>query len=261
MSLMRKKQYITISCLSILLASVFFMDNSQAGNNNLTDRVPISAPFISQSNQTFSFPSVMGSQISTESYPSINNTIGGRAAIVNPTPELTSSNLTAILGSVTSPKALLASAIDQIRNSTAKMVGGDNQTAVNIFVRNPETMLLSHQIIPPKDFILVYDAIGYKIGQLSELKPAQLQLISGLSKPGYTCTYYAELVSTKNNDPVITNTNSNEAVTSGVGNLTVTNIELLNPTNYRVTLPDTATLTISVNQIIPLLEPHLHYSK
>ncbi|MFZ0511518.1 MAG: hypothetical protein WAM14_07925 [Candidatus Nitrosopolaris sp.] len=291
---MRKKIYVTISILTII-ASIFFIDNSQflkvfaqnnsSNINNTIDKgVANPARIASQNNQTSGSPSFMSSQISTQTTPSMNNTIGGRAATVNPTPELTPSNLTATLDSVMSPKALLASAIDQIRNSTAKTISSDNQTAATIFVRNPGTMLLSHQIIPSKDFILVYDAIGYKIvngqiyaklpcdsnfksplqiliGRLSELKPAQLQLISGLSKPGYTCMYYVDLTSSNNTTAVITNSTSKEAKMHSImtseaglreGNLTITNIELLNPTNYRVILPDTASLAISVNQIKPL---------
>ena len=44
-------------------------------------------------------------------------------------------------------------------------------------------------------------------------------------------------------------------------NLTITNIELLNPRDYRVILPDTASLAISVNQIKPLEQLHLHHIK
>jgi hypothetical protein len=301
----RKQQYVTISILSILLASIFFIDNSQFlkavvqnnstnSNNTIDMRIANPARITSQNGQTSSgSPSFLSSQISTQTSPSMNNTIGGRAATMNPTPDLTPSNLTATLDSIMSPKALLASAIDQIRNSTSKIISSDNQTAATIIVRNPGTMLLSHQIIPPKDFILVYDAIGYKIvngqiyaklpcdsnsksplqiliGRLSELKPAQLQLITGLSKPGYTCMYYVHLTSGNNTTGVITNATSKETkmhsiLKSEVGlredNLTITNIELLNPRDYRVILPDTASLAISVNQIKPLEQLHLHHIK
>jgi hypothetical protein len=143
-------------------------------------------------------------------------------------------------------------------------------------------MLLSHQIIPPKDFILIYDATRYKIvngqilaklpcdsnsksplqiliGRLSELKPAQLQLIAGLSRPGYTCMYYVHLTSDKT-AAAITDAPTGEAkmrriIKTGVGlredNLTITNIELLNPTSYSMILPNTASLAISVKEIKP----------
>lgn len=295
---MRKKPYVTISILTILLESIFFGSNNQflsfaqnnSGNSdNTIDNGVANPERIALQNDQISSgsPSFMSSQISTQTSPSMNNTIGGRSATVNPTPDQKPSNLTATLDSIMNPKALLASAIDQIRNSNAKIITSDNQMAATI-VRNPRTMLLSHQIIPPKGFILFYDAIGYKIvngqmyaklpcdsnskaslqiliGRLSELKPAQLQLITGLSKPGYTCVYYVHLSSTNNPNAAITNAISQEAkmhsiITSGVGlrgdNLTITNIELLNPTDYRVILPDTASLAISVNQIKPLEELH-----
>jgi hypothetical protein len=288
----RKQQYVTISILSILLASMF-IDNShflkalvQNNNNNSDDtidmKVTIPARIASQNGHTSS-GSKSSPQIPIQTSPSINNTIGGRTATMNPTPEITPSNLTSSLDSIMNPKALLASAIDQIRNSTSKIISNNNQTTPNVFVRNQGTMLLSHQIIPPKDFILIYDAIRYKIvngqilaklpcdsnsksplqiliGRLSELKPAQLQLIAGLSRPGYTCMYYVHLTSDNKTTAAITNAPAGEAkmhtiIKTGVGlredNLTITNIELLNPTGYRMILPNTASLAISVNQIKP----------
>ncbi len=137
---MRKQQYVTISILSILLASIFFIDNSQFlkaliqnnstnSNNTIDMRIANPARIASQNGQTSSgSPSFLSSQISTQTSPSMNNTIGGRATM-NPTPHLTPSNLTATLDSIMSPKALLASAIDQIRNSTSKIISSDNQTA------------------------------------------------------------------------------------------------------------------------------------
>jgi hypothetical protein len=288
----RKQQYVTISILSILLASMF-IDNShflkalvQYNNSNSNDtidmKVTIPARIASQNGHTSS-GSKSSPQIPIQTSPSINNTIGGRTATMNPTPEITPSNLTSSLDSITNPKALLASAIDQIRNSTSKIISNNNQTTPNVFVRNQGTMLLSHQIIPPKDFILIYDAIRYKIvngqilaklpcdsnsksplqiliGRLSELKLAQLQVIAALSRPGYTCMYYVHLTSDNKTTGAITNAPPVEAkmhtiIKTGVGlredNLTITNIELLNPTGYRMILPNTASLAISVTQIKP----------
>ncbi len=292
---MKKKQYVTISTLTILLASIFFIDNSQFlksfahRDSTIDNGVANPGRIASQNDQTSSgFPYFMSSQISTLTSLSMNNAIGKRSA----TPVLTSSNLTATLDATMNPKALLASAVDQIRNSTTKIIGGDNQTAATTFVRNPRTMLLSHQIIPPSGFILFYDAIGYKIvkgqmyaklpcdsnsksplqiliGRLSELKPAQLQLITGLSKPGYTCMYYVPLTSSNNITAVITNAVTKEAKMHSImtseglrgDNLTITDIELLNPTIYRVILPDTASLAISIKQIKPLEQFRLHHIK
>jgi hypothetical protein len=226
----------------------------------------------------------------------MNSTIGKGVVTMKTTPALTSSNPANILESFMSPKALLASTIDQIRNSTSRHDHSNNETSAarnaTILVKNPGILLLSHQIIPPKDFIPVYDAMPYKImngqvyaklpcdsnskpslqilaGQLSELKVAQLKLITAVSKPGYMCMYYANLTSTNNDTVVSTNAISNvpnvdNIVTSGgvggglrKGNLTITYVELFNPTDYRVVLPSTASLSISVNQVMPL---ELHHT-
>ena len=97
---------------------------------------------------------------------SINSTIGKFETTTKPSPGLTS-NPANILESFMSPKALLASTIDQIRNSTHRNDNGNNVTSVTrnqtIFVQNPGVLLLSHQIIPPKDFIPVYYAMPYEI--------------------------------------------------------------------------------------------------
>jgi hypothetical protein len=284
----RKQKYVTISILSILLASIF-IDNShflkavvQNNNSNSTDtinmRVTIPTRIASHNGHTSS-GSVSSLQIPIQTSPRINNTIGGRTETMNlTTPKLIQSNLISNLDSIMNPKALLASAIDQIRNST-KFISNNNQTALS--VRNHGTILLSRQVIPPKDFILIYDAIRYKIvngqilaklpcdsnsksplqiliGRLSELKPAQLQLIAGLSRPGYTCMYYVHLASDNSTTAAITNGSTQETkmhriIKAGVGlrEDNLTNIELSNPTDYRMILPNTASLSISVNQIKP----------
>jgi hypothetical protein len=284
----KKQQYVTIAILSILLAYMF-IDNSQFikalvqhNNNNSNDtinlKVTIPARIASQNGHTSS-GSKSSPQIPIQTSPSINNTIGGGTTTMNPTPQITPSNLTSSLDSIVNPRTLLASAIDEIRNSTSKIISNNNQTTPSVFVRNQGTMLLSHQIIPPKDFILIYDATRYKIvngqilaklpcdsnsksplqiliGRLSELKPAQLQLIAGLSRPGYTCMYYVHLTSDKTAAaPPSPREAEMRRIIKTVGlreeNLTITNIELLNPTGYRMILPNTASVAISVNQIKP----------
>ncbi|HMH09493.1 MAG TPA: hypothetical protein VK553_02200, partial [Candidatus Nitrosopolaris rasttigaisensis] len=121
-----------------------------------------------------------------------------------------------VMGSFMSPKALMASAIDQIRNSTAKNNTNVRTNSGIALVRDSDTVLLSHQILPPKDFIHIYDSTPYKImngyltaklpcdtnfqssveilvGQLTNLKPTKLGIVKELSKPGYMCMYYASL--------------------------------------------------------------------
>jgi hypothetical protein len=192
---MRKKQNriymapIIIAILTLLLAYIFFINNSQL--------------LIAQKNSS-------------------SNIITDNPLAIPPPPAHTNpSNPTAAFDSLLNPKVLLGSVIDQFHNS-AKTVGNNNETAAGnatIFVINPRILLLSHQIIPPKDFILVYEAIPIRIingqmatklpcdsnskspfqilvGQLSEVKPAQLKLITALSQPGYMCMYHANLTST-----------------------------------------------------------------
>jgi hypothetical protein len=168
------------------------------------------------------------------------------------------------MGSFMSPKSLMSSAIDQIRNSTAKNNANIRTNSGITFVRDSDTVLLSHQILPPKDFIHIYDSTPYKImngyltaklpcdanfqsgveiliGQLTNLKPAKLGIVKELSKPGYMCMYYANLAPS---GPLAKADNTT----------TITDITLFNPTGYRVILLSTSTVVVGVNQIMPLAE-------
>jgi hypothetical protein len=269
---MRKMQtrrpYVVFGITSILLASILFINNDHFqilfaennNNNNIT----------------------IGKAATPTRSPSSPTDNG--VATMKPTPEL-SSNPANILDSFMSPKALLASTIDQIRNSTARNDNSNNETSgeirnVTIFVKNPGTLLLSHQIIPPNDFIPVYDAMPYEIksgyvsaklpcnsnskpslqilaGQLPELKAVELKLITSLSQPGYTCMYYANLGLTNNYTAITTNDTSKASkVDNIVRRGAITYIELFNPTEYRIVLPSTASISVSVNQILRLKELH-----
>jgi len=273
---MRKNQtrwlYVTLAITIILSASILFINNNQfqillAQNNNSR----------SGSNNT----ALVKAATTIKNPYIVNSTIGNGPATMKPTPALTSPDATNILQSFLNPKNLLGTAMDQIRNSTIRNDNSNNKTSASgnaiIFVRNPGILVLSHQIIPPHDFIPVYDAMPYEImngqvyaklpcdsnskpslqilaGQLSRLIPAQLKLITALSQPGYTCMYDANLTSTTNATgklPKVDNIVTSGGMEPGVreGNFTITYIELFNPTNYRVVLPSTASLSISVNQI------------
>jgi len=273
---MRKNQtrwlYVTLAITIILSASILFINHNQfqillAQNNNSG----------SGNNNT----SLVKAATTIKNPYIVNSTIGNGQATMKPTPALTSPDATNILQSFLNPKNLLGTAMDQIRNSTVRNDNSNNKTSVPgnaiIFVRNPGILVLSHQIIPPHDFIPVYYAMPYEImngqvyaklpcdsnskpslqilaGQLSRLKPAQLKLITALSQPGYICMYDANLTSTTNATgklPKVDNIVTSGGVGPGVreGNFTITYIELFNPTNYRVVLPSTASLSISVNQI------------
>jgi len=304
---MRKEQtralLVTIAIATILLTSILFINNnlfeklfaqnnksSSSSNNTGIGKGAAPSP---QGNLI----SILSQQISTQRPHSMNSSVGKGEPTIKPTPAPTSSDPANILDSLMNPKALLGPTIDLIRNSTAK--SGNNETVAPVrnmtifFVRNPGILLLSHQIIPPKDFIPVYDALPYKImsgrvfaklpcdsnsktslqileGQLLYLKPAQLKLIAGLSRPGYMCMYYSDLISPNNSTVITTNTISkpkvgNLAISGAVvgmreGNLTISYIELFNPSDYRVLLPGSASLSISVNQIMPLEGLHANDS-
>jgi hypothetical protein len=130
-------------------------------------------------------------------------------------------------------------------------------------VRQSAILLLAHQIIPPKDFVPLYDSSLYKIadahisakipcngnststlellvGHSPDIKPAKLEPVKELSKPGYLCMYHTDIGSTHNN------------IGDKINNTTITNILLLNPSDYRIILPNTSTIIIDVNQIVAL---------
>jgi hypothetical protein len=158
-----------------------------------------------------------------------------------------------------------------------------------IVVGDYGTVLLSRQIIPPKDFIPLFDAPPYnvmegtvsaklpsnanstsplkifiakiRVGQTLELKPVQLQLVSDLSQPRYTCVYHERLVfTTATRTAGVSNgakgNNTNTAISGATDNLTVTDIGLLSPTDYQVILPDTSSIAIGFNEIIPSVHRH-----
>jgi hypothetical protein len=174
---------------------------------------------------------------------------------------ISNQSIESVMGSIMSPKSLMASAIDQIRNGTPKNNTIAHTNSGITIVRDSDTVLLSHQILPPKDFMHIYDSTPYKImnghltaklpcdknfespvkilvGELTNLKPAKLEILKELSKPGYMCMYYANL------------TSSGLLVKSGT--TTITDITLFNPTGYRVVLLNTSTVVVGVNEIMPL---------
>jgi hypothetical protein len=150
----------------------------------------------------------------------------------------------------------------------------------NTIVTNVDTILLAHQIIPPKDFIPIYDTSPYKIlnghldakipcdgnsapslqilvGHLPSLKPVQLQLIKEYSQPGNVCMYHVDIGSTtttkttkvaadgKTVDKVVGGQQSNATTTINSALL------LHNPSEYRIVLPNTSAVVVGVNLIVP----------
>lgn len=134
-----------------------------------------------------------------------------------------------------------------------------SQEPVTTVTRDTVTLLLDHKAIPTKDFIHLYDATPYMImsghvaaklpcdangepalkivvGQAPDVKPVEMELLSELSSPGKMCIYHVDLPP------------------EGID--VVTDIALLNPTDHGVRLPNTSTVVIGVNEIIPLGEEH-----
>ena len=150
-------------------------------------------------------------------------------------------------------------------------------------VRNIDTLLLAHQIIPPKDFIPLYDTSPYKIlnghltakipcdtnytsslqilvGHLPDLKPVQLRLVKEFSTRGNICLYHVDLGSTTTMSSSTTAIqNNNSRATGGLQanktNTTTainTDLVLSNPTSDMVVLPNTSTVVIGINEIMPI---------
>ena len=183
-------------------------------------------------------------------------------------------------GSTNASKAV--SSLSNGSNSSALASGNNLQKTI---VRNIDTLLLAHQIIPPKDFIPLYDTSPYKIlnghlaakipcdtnyapslqilvGHLPVLKPVQLRLVKEFSIRGNICLYHVDLGSTTTMPSSTTTTQDNSSSSRATGggglqaNKTTTTINtdliLSNPTADMVVLPNTSTVVIGVNEIMPM---------
>jgi hypothetical protein len=200
------------------------------------------------------YPSLADPVTNSENPSGVNK--GGRTLTSPSNPANTGESL---IGSFLNPKVLLSSAIDQIRKSTTGTINITPNRRGPIVVWNYDTVLLSRQTIPPKDFIPLFDALPYgamngymsaklpcsanstsplkifiariNVGQSSELRPVPLQIVAQLSKPAYMCVYHGDIPS------------------KNAGN--ETHIELSNPTSSQVILPDTSSAAIGFNETIP----------
>ena len=136
---------------------------------------------------------------------------------------------------------------------------GGNQTGGTV-VRDSITLLLSGQTIPGESYIHLYDSSPYQIvnghvaakipcdedsnstlqvltGSAPDFQPAELELINGnLSTPGDLCLYHVDLPQ------------------AGV-NVT-TDIAIQNPTDSAVDFPETSTVVVGINEIMPGAEEH-----
>ena len=117
----------------------------------------------------------MGPKASANNSNSLNK---GTGSPTNPT-----SNPESLIGSFLDPKVLLASAIDQIRNSTVNSFSNNESNRNStVFVRDYDTVLLARQTIPPKDFIPLFDDPPYNVieGQVSAKLPCDSNSTSPL---------------------------------------------------------------------------------
>ena len=163
-----------------------------------------------------------------------------------------------LLESIGSPDNLMDSVLDKVRNTNTSDTSLDDNGA-DLYSRG-ENIILSHQIIPAKDFIHLYETYPFAIaegsvsaklpcdsdtsthlrllvGQIPKLQPANLSIEKDLSRPGYMCLYKFDIQqnSTRNSyTPAITD------------------IVLFNTSDERTVLPNTSTFVIGVTKIHPL---------
>jgi hypothetical protein len=147
-----------------------------------------------------------------------------------------------------------------------------NETATEgtTTVRDSVFALLAGETIPAGSFIHLYDTTTYHInnghiaakipcsdnstalltilvGVAPNFTPAPLQLVASLSTPGELCLYHADL------PPAPEQTNATTTTTTTTANATstsmITDIAIQNPGDEDITLPDTSTVVIGINEI------------
>ncbi|MFY9794807.1 MAG: hypothetical protein WAK17_14845 [Candidatus Nitrosopolaris sp.] len=262
---------LTTASLFIILA-LLYSTNSYLIQKVLAQNNDI----VKTSSKTPSVESLYPSLYPSITNPKTSNVNKGLGTLTSPSnPANTGETL---IGSFLNPKVLLSSAIDQIRNSTTSSVKSDYSRNNMLIVWDYDTVLLSRQIIPPKDFIPLFDALPDRMnghvstklpcganstsplkifvakvsfGQTPELKSVPLQLVNQLSKPGYMCVYHADIPSTTTSSNETKKNNTHATISEAKNNLINTNIELFNPTNSQIILPDTSSAAIGINQTIP----------
>jgi hypothetical protein len=163
-----------------------------------------------------------------------------------------------LLESIGSPDNLMDSVLDKVRNTNTSDTSLDDNGA-DLYSRG-ENIILSHQIIPAKDFIHLYDTYPFAIaegsvsaklpcdsdtsthlrllvGQIPKLQPANLSIEKDLSRPGYMCLYNFDIQQ-----------NSTRSSYTPV----ITDIVLFNTSDERTVLPNTSSFVIGITKIHPL---------
>ena len=157
--------------------------------------------------------------------------------------------------------AILAAVItSMVFMNTANTTPATAQAPTGTVVRDTVTLILSGQSIPGMSYIHLYDSSPYKIvnghiaakipcdddseaelniltGSAPAFQPAELELIDGnLSTPGQLCLYHVDIPQAN--------------VT------TTTDIAIQNPTDSSIDFPETSTVVVGVNEIMPGAEEH-----
>jgi hypothetical protein len=176
------------------------------------------------------------------------------------------------LAFLSAPIASLTPALAQTTNATTtqEQEHTSNETATEgtTTVRDSVFTLLAGETIPAGSFIHLYDTSPYHInnghiaakipcgdnstalltilvGVAPDFTPAPLELLPELSTPGELCLYHVDLPPAPEQANATTTTTSANATTTSM----ITDIAILNPGDEDVTLPDTSTVVIGINEI------------
>jgi hypothetical protein len=175
------------------------------------------------------------------------------------------------LAFLSAPIASLTPALAQTTNATTtqEQEHTSNETATEgtTIVRDSVFALLAGETIPAGGFIHLYDTSPYHInnghvaakipcgdnstallnilvGSAPNFAPAPLELLANLSTPGELCLYHVDLPPAPEQTNATTTTSANATTTS-----MVTDIAIQNPGGEDITLPDTSTVVIGINEI------------
>jgi len=163
-----------------------------------------------------------------------------------------------LIGSIMSPKTLLSTAMSEIGNSTLKS-SSSKPDQIRLVSPHIATILLSNEVIPPKDYLYVYNSLVNKnitgqllarlpchsdmksellilVGNLSKLKPVNndAKPIAKMSKPGFDCLYGLGI-----SPHIILSQNS-----IGINN--IFNIALYNPSKNPIRLSPGTSVTVTL---------------
>lgn len=145
-------------------------------------------------------------------------------------------------------------------NISAFASGDAKEKNPNATTVQDSVLLLGVKTIGPKDYIHLYDTTPYMImnghvaakipcdtksnaafqiliGKAPDLKPAEMEYISGLSTPGKSCLYHVDLASEHGED-----------VEGGI----ITDVAIYNPTSKPLKLGPTDSVFVGISEIMPL---------